>query len=126
MSGGPTHLYQVRALYKKILLLHQTFPLHMKALGDQYVKDEFRRHKNVSPQEAKRFMEEWETYAALLWKQAKDERGAAGVKGRYGAALAEDKLNYFSEEQMGQLLELMNEATKPKPQFDVEESEPKR
>lgn len=31
----------------------------MKALGDQYVKDEFRRHKQVNPAEAHVFMQEW-------------------------------------------------------------------
>ncbi|CAH2282460.1 succinate dehydrogenase assembly factor 3, mitochondrial [Pelobates cultripes] len=121
MSGVTTHLYQVRTLYKKILLLHRTLPLHLKALGDQYVKDEFRRHKNIAPQEAQLFMKEWEAYATVLLKQAKEEWGTAGGKKRYGTELSEEKLNYFREEQIGQLLELMQEATKPKPQFDVEE-----
>lgn len=31
----------------------------MRALGDQYVKDEFRRHKQVNPAEAHMFMQEW-------------------------------------------------------------------
>ncbi|XP_063777420.1 succinate dehydrogenase assembly factor 3, mitochondrial isoform X3 [Pseudophryne corroboree] len=55
-----SHVSQVRSLYKKILFLHRTLPLHLKALGDQYVKDEFRKHKNVAPAEAKLFMKEWE------------------------------------------------------------------
>ncbi|CAJ0964399.1 unnamed protein product [Ranitomeya imitator] len=55
-----SHVSQVRALYKKILLLHRTLPLHLKALGDQYVKDEFRRHKSAGQSEAKLFMKEWE------------------------------------------------------------------
>ncbi|XP_053322255.1 succinate dehydrogenase assembly factor 3, mitochondrial [Spea bombifrons] len=121
MSGAASHLYKVRALYKKILILHRLLPLHLKALGDQYVKDEFRRHKSVNSHEAKLFMEEWEAYATTLWKQAKEQRGTEGVH-RYGAPLSEQKLNAFHEEQLGQLLELMQEATKPKPQFEVDEN----
>lgn len=50
---------RVRALYKAILRIHRGLPLQMKALGDQYVKDEFRRHKNCTPHEADVFMNEW-------------------------------------------------------------------
>ncbi|XP_041822997.1 succinate dehydrogenase assembly factor 3, mitochondrial isoform X2 [Melanotaenia boesemani] len=54
------HLSSVRSLYKRILVLHRFLPLDLRALGDQYVKDEFRRHKNVQPEEVKKFMTEWE------------------------------------------------------------------
>ncbi|KAM4705406.1 succinate dehydrogenase assembly factor 3, mitochondrial isoform 1-T2 [Rhinophrynus dorsalis] len=127
MSNITTHLYQVRTLYKKILLLHRMLPLHLKALGDQYVKDEFRRHKNASPQEAKLFMQEWETYARVLWDQANESWKQPGGTGIYGAVLPEDKLDCLREEQIGQLHELMQEATKPKKQFNVvDEFEQKR
>lgn len=55
-----THLSRVRSLYKRILVLHRFMPLELKALGDQYVKDEFRRNKGASPEEVKVFMVEWE------------------------------------------------------------------
>lgn len=42
-----------------ILRLHRSLPLEMRAIGDQYVKDEFRRHKQVNPAEAYVFMQEW-------------------------------------------------------------------
>ncbi|XP_066440874.1 succinate dehydrogenase assembly factor 3, mitochondrial [Eleutherodactylus coqui] len=122
-----SHVSQVRALYKKIFMLHRTLPLHLKALGDQYVKDEFKRHKNVGPAEAKLFMKEWEGYAAMLWDQAKQQIKHSEDKGQYGVPLTEDKLDLFNEEQLGQLHELMQEATKPKLQFDtVEDAGPKR
>ncbi|KAL6074340.1 hypothetical protein STEG23_012090 [Scotinomys teguina] len=54
------HVSRVRSLYKSILQLHRALPLDLKALGDQYVKDEFRRHKNVGSGEAQRFLQEWE------------------------------------------------------------------
>nr|XP_033786966.1 succinate dehydrogenase assembly factor 3, mitochondrial isoform X8 [Geotrypetes seraphini] len=81
MSGGPPSLVsQVRCLYKKILRLHKILPLDLKVLGDQYVKDEFKRHKTVNPTEAQRFLEEWEvklhrfrTHVLFYWKE--DYRG---------------------------------------------------
>ncbi|KAM9307517.1 succinate dehydrogenase assembly factor 3, mitochondrial [Gastrophryne carolinensis] len=124
MSG---HVTRVRSLYRRILLLHRTLPLHLRILGDQYVKDEFRRHKSVSPAEAKLFLEEWQVYAETLWEQAKSGLNSANREGGYGASLSEDKLNSLNEEQIGQLHELMQEATKPKLQFDViEDAEQKR
>lgn len=54
------HASRVRALYRRILLLHRVLPPDLKALGDQYVKDEFRRHKTVGSDEARRFLQEWE------------------------------------------------------------------
>ncbi|XP_056374324.1 succinate dehydrogenase assembly factor 3, mitochondrial isoform X2 [Hyla sarda] len=123
----PPHVSQVRSLYKKILLLHRMLPLHLRALGDQYVKDEFRKHKGVGPAEAKVFMKEWEGYAAMLWVQAREGIQHSQPKAEYGVPLGEDKLDALSEEQIGQLHELMQEATKPKMQFDViEGSEQKR
>ncbi|XP_040208227.1 succinate dehydrogenase assembly factor 3, mitochondrial [Rana temporaria] len=117
-----SHVSRVRSLYRKILLLHRTLPLHLKALGDQYVKEEFRRHKAVGPAEAKLFMKEWESYAAMMWEQAKSSLHTPDTqKIPFGASLSEEKLELLSAEQIGQLHELMQEATKPKQQFEVAE-----
>ncbi|XP_048196022.1 succinate dehydrogenase assembly factor 3, mitochondrial [Perognathus longimembris pacificus] len=116
------HVLRVRSLYKRILQLHRVLPPDLKALGDQYVKDEFRRHKTVGSDEAKRFMQEWEVYAAVLWQQAKDNRQNSSGKACFGTFLPEEKLNDFSDEQIGQLQELMQEATKPNRQFSLPES----
>lgn len=61
MSGalGPEHVARVRALYKAILRLHRGMPQEMQALGDQYVKDEFQRHKTAEAQFVPVFMKEW-------------------------------------------------------------------
>lgn len=53
------HIRQVRALYKGLLKLHRGLPYQLQAMGDQYVKDEFRRHKDVPKAEADIFMAEW-------------------------------------------------------------------
>ncbi|XP_004431433.1 PREDICTED: succinate dehydrogenase assembly factor 3, mitochondrial [Ceratotherium simum simum] len=116
------HVSRVRALYRRILLLHRALPPDLKALGDQYVKDEFRRHKTVGSDEAQRFLQEWEVYAAVLWQQADENRQNSTEKACFGTALPEEKLNDFRDEQIGQLQELMQEATKPNRQFSVTES----
>ena len=54
------HVSRVRALYRRILLLHRVLPPNLKDLGDQYVRDEFRRHKTAGSKEAERFLQEWE------------------------------------------------------------------
>ncbi|XP_034374635.1 succinate dehydrogenase assembly factor 3, mitochondrial isoform X1 [Arvicanthis niloticus] len=116
------HVSRVRSLYRRILQLHRALPPDLKALGDQYVKDEFRRHKTVGPGEAQRFLKEWETYAAVLWEQAKDSRQSSTEKACFGTSLPEEKLNDFRDEQIGQLRELMQEATKLNRQFSITES----
>jgi len=46
-------------LYRRILKLHNNLPLIPKALGDQYVRDEFRRHKNATQEQITEFIQEW-------------------------------------------------------------------
>lgn len=58
--AASAHVSKVRSMYKRILVLHRFLPIDLRALGDQYVKDEFRRHKGASPEEVKSFMKEWE------------------------------------------------------------------
>ena len=53
------HVRNVRILYKAILRLHRGLLPEIRALGDQYVKDEFRRHRNADPQFIPVFMTEW-------------------------------------------------------------------
>ena len=59
MAAASEHVSRVRALYKAILKLHRGLPLPMQALGDQYVKEEFRRHKEAQKHEVDIFMREW-------------------------------------------------------------------
>ncbi|XP_063040840.1 succinate dehydrogenase assembly factor 3, mitochondrial-like [Engraulis encrasicolus] len=124
-----THLSRVRSLYKRILVLHRFMPLELKALGDQYVKDEFRRNKGASPEEVKVFMVEWEKYRDTMQTQVLDAVAASGSgpdsgpgkRKQFGSELSEDQLKSFQDEQVGQLYELMLEATKPSRQFDIQD-----
>ncbi|KAK7818395.1 hypothetical protein U0070_018711 [Myodes glareolus] len=67
-----------------------------------------------------------EAYAAVLRQQTKDSRQSSTGIACFGTSLPEEKLNDFRDEQIGQLQELMQEATKPNRQFSITEStEPK-
>lgn len=57
----------VRILYKAILRLHRGMPGELRALGDQYVRDEFKRHKTAEPEFVPVFMKEW-TVSVILAK----------------------------------------------------------
>ncbi|NXY72400.1 SDHF3 factor, partial [Glareola pratincola] len=105
MPGG------ARGLYRRILLLHRALPPALRALGDRYVKEEFRKHKAAGPAEAQRFLREWE--ATLIQQQINEDKQKLREKTVYGIQLTEEKLNDFRDEQIGQLKELMDEATKP-------------
>ncbi|VDD93965.1 unnamed protein product [Enterobius vermicularis] len=98
-------------LYKRILRLHYGLPKEMRYLGDQYVKDEFRRHKNASPEQSLVFLKEWTDYCTTLSKQL-SQKGIA--KGVIGTNLNPSLLDSFTDEQLFQLLELKKEAEKPK------------
>ena len=58
-----TNLYflplKVRRLYKTILKLHRGLPPDLAYMGDIYVKDEFKRHKQATPDQTITFMENW-------------------------------------------------------------------
>ncbi len=56
---GKDHGRRVCLLYKRILRLHKGLPADVRAIGDWYVKEEFRRHKTAGPQETVLFMQEW-------------------------------------------------------------------
>uniref|UniRef100_A0A8C5T4B9 Succinate dehydrogenase assembly factor 3 n=1 Tax=Malurus cyaneus samueli TaxID=2593467 RepID=A0A8C5T4B9_9PASS len=70
------------------------------------------------PAEAQRFLREWENYAALIQQQIEDKQNLR-EKAVYGAQLTEEKLNDFRDEQIGQLKELMHEATKPNKKITI-------
>lgn len=62
---------KVRSLYKRILVLHRFLPADLKALGDRYVKDEFRRHKNAAKGEVETFLKEWQVRHKKQWPRSK-------------------------------------------------------
>ncbi|KAF7646083.1 hypothetical protein LDENG_00193820 [Lucifuga dentata] len=115
------HVSRVRSLYKRILVLHRFLPIDLRALGDQYVKEEFRRHRAASAAEVTSFMTEWESYRDTLQTQVLQSAPHQPDSVRFGADLSEGKLSDFQDEQIGQLYELLLESTKPSRQFDIQE-----
>ncbi|KAE8348527.1 succinate dehydrogenase assembly factor 3, mitochondrial [Aspergillus coremiiformis] len=86
-------------LYRRILRVHRKkLDPEMRILGDSYVQSEFRAHKSVeNPLHIIGFLTEWQFYAQKL-------EGDTWV----GEKLDKDKLDKMSDQQIGQLYELMN------------------
>ncbi|KAI0483229.1 hypothetical protein GGR56DRAFT_623485 [Xylariaceae sp. FL0804] len=85
-------------LYRRLLRAHRRhLPREHRVLGDQYVRAEFRAHRNVdNPAHLIGFLTEWQLYAQKI-------EGASWV----GEKLDPNKVAKMSDEQMGQLYELM-------------------
>ncbi|KER30659.1 hypothetical protein T265_03006 [Opisthorchis viverrini] len=61
-----THPQRVRYLYKLILRLHRALPPDMAELGNRYVREEFRKHKNSPPAFIRSFMVEWSDASTVI------------------------------------------------------------
>lgn len=85
-------------LYRRLLRAHRKFlPHDMRVLGDQYLRSEFRAHKDVeNPVHIIGFLSEWQNYAQQIegdsWRGQKMDKG---------------KVDKMSDEQLGQMYELM-------------------
>jgi len=76
-------------LFRSILRLHrERLPPPMRAMGDTYVKSEFRRHlrSQTTGQQWKVFMLEWQRYAAMLGGTADQQAAAAAAAMQPAAA----------------------------------------
>ncbi|KAK8042094.1 hypothetical protein PG993_006617 [Apiospora rasikravindrae] len=85
-------------LYRRLLRAHRNFlPPEMRVLGDEYIKAEFRAHRNVdNPAHMIGFLTEWQLYAQKVegdaWK---------------GEKIDPAKVEKMSDQQIGQMYELM-------------------
>lgn len=113
-STGPTRMTAKQAaaaqrsfslrLYKAILRSHKRMlPAVMRDIGDAYVRDEFKRHKDAKPEHLNSFFREWLAYLDQMKNQ-----GESG----FGAPMKEDQLTSLSKEQQQQLEQLKKEAGK--------------
>lgn len=88
------------SLYRSILRAHRTkLPQELRYLGDEYVKAEFKAHKDIdNPLHIVGFLTQWQDYLRSIdggkWKDGK---------------LTQQELDKMSPEQVGQLYELMQE-----------------
>ncbi|KAH8831867.1 hypothetical protein DL96DRAFT_1589253 [Flagelloscypha sp. PMI_526] len=91
-------------LYRHLLRAHRNLPVDMRYLGDSYVKSEFRRHQKVdNPVYIMGFLSQWKLYLDGLPQKDSD----AAFSGKKLDATVFEKM---SNEQLGQLYELMHAA----------------
>ncbi|OJJ48002.1 hypothetical protein ASPZODRAFT_64524 [Penicilliopsis zonata CBS 506.65] len=95
---SPLPLLPPLPLYRRILRVHRKkLDPESRTLGDLYVKSEFRAHKNVeNPLHIIGFLTEWQLYAQQLEQES-----------WVGEKLDRAKLDKMSDQQLGQLYELM-------------------
>ncbi|EJF64699.1 ACN9-domain-containing protein [Dichomitus squalens] len=90
-------------LYRRILRAHRNLPLEMRSLGDDYVKAEFRRHRETTNKvHIIGFLSQWKVYLDAL------PAGPEGGKAFRGKPLDPTTLEKMSAEQLGQLYEVMH------------------
>uniref|UniRef100_A0AC35TL93 Succinate dehydrogenase assembly factor 3 n=1 Tax=Rhabditophanes sp. KR3021 TaxID=114890 RepID=A0AC35TL93_9BILA len=90
-------------LYKRILRLHYGLPPDFKQLGDVYVKDEFRRHKEASKEHTLVFLRSWTEYTMMLSKQL---TGKGLAKKEIGTNLNPELFSKMDNDKLHQLYEL--------------------
>ncbi|KAG1736523.1 ACN9-domain-containing protein [Suillus lakei] len=97
-------LYPPIPLYRRLLRAHRRLPVEMRSLGDDYIKAEFRRHREITnPVHIMGFLTQWKMYLDELPRDPSDSRSFKKL----------DPTVYekMSAEQLGQLYEFMH-ATK--------------
>ncbi|KAH9127416.1 hypothetical protein AeMF1_002289 [Aphanomyces euteiches] len=93
----------VLALYHGILRLHrQKLEPVMRVLGDRYVREEFKLHKNAKPEFVKGFLTEWQGYHDMLLTK----------ETHFGQDLSVDHRRLLDDEQKKKLQDLHTAATK--------------
>ncbi|KAI7849535.1 hypothetical protein BDC45DRAFT_271824 [Circinella umbellata] len=126
LSREPKVILAPLSLYRHILRVHRCMPAAMRAMGDDYVKSEFRRHKDIdNPVQIMGFLSQWQDYLVTLEEQTapkmdiKDSiandpfvRSFNVPEGGWGKKLDEQRWDKLSDEQIGQLYELKNELEK--------------
>lgn len=105
-------LLQPLHLYRLILRTHRSLPAELRTIGDPYVKSEFRLHKSTeNPIHIVGFLSEWQKYV--------QDMAGSGWK---GVKIDKEKIDKMSEEQVGQLYELMKATRDAVEQKEVEEA----
>ena len=85
-------------LYRSILKEHRRLPASHRELGDTYVKNEFRQHKNAKDLHLQHFMKEWNLYLNQLRRQRES----------FGIAMSEQQISTLSKEQIDKLKDALS------------------
>ncbi|MCJ1474191.1 acetate non-utilizing protein 9 [Lambiella insularis] len=98
LKPAPMALLPLIPLYRRLLRTHRKhLQREERLLGDEYIKSEFRSHRNVeNPVHIIGFLTEWQMYAQKLegdsWRGERIDSG---------------KVDKMSDQQLGQMYELM-------------------
>jgi hypothetical protein len=92
-------------LYKNILRIHQKkLSYQLKLLGDQYVRNEWKLHKNLSnPLLINQFISKWNEYFNILQSQSIENNNVIGIE------LKEEQILSLNKDQKETLELLKNE-----------------
>jgi len=98
MRPAPLALLPPIPLYRRLLRSHRKYlDKEMRVLGDEYIKSEFRAHRTAdNPVHIIGFLTEWQMYAQQI----------EGASWR-GEKMDKTKIDKMSDQQIGQLYELM-------------------
>ncbi|KXS10690.1 ACN9-domain-containing protein [Gonapodya prolifera JEL478] len=106
-------------LYRSIFKLHRQMPPALRYIGDSYVRDEFKRHKEADDFFVEQFMNQWSSYLHDMADQLQASRaiaqsvpGASDFVPEVGRNLPSDALDKMTDQQIGQLWALKEEAKK--------------
>ena len=107
MAQGRLQPGDIRALYRAVLRCHaQRLPGPLRSLGDDYARDEFRRHRDAKPPTTEAqwnsFGLEWAKYVTMMEGRG-DDTGTTG-------SLDSRALERLSPEQQQRLKLLKEEA----------------
>jgi hypothetical protein len=94
-------------LYRRIMRTHRAvLPGPLRAMGNTYARDEFRRHRDAktTPGQWAAFYQEWQRYLSML-------QGTADLP-RASGDIPDDVLTGLNEEQKQQLERLREEAAR--------------
>ncbi|KAJ2900296.1 ACN9-domain-containing protein [Zalerion maritima] len=110
----PTNLLPPIPLYRRVLRANRKLPAEQRTLGDMYAKAEFRAHRSVdNPTHLIGFLSQWQLYAQQVegdtWRDDKIDKM---------------QLEKLSEQQIGQLYELMQTIKKKHAEEDGGPPEP--
>jgi hypothetical protein len=96
---------QALSLYRRILRLHrQKLEPVMRVLGDRYVREEFKLHKNAKQEFIQGFLSEWQQYHDQV----------AAKHSTFGQDLSMEHRRLLNEDQKKKLDDLRIAATKEK------------
>ena len=98
-------MHRAVVLYRAILKVHRIkLPVTLRVLGNEYVKNEFKLHKNVKNSALlDKFYNGWEDYLRMMIRQELDT---------IGKDMTEDELAQLSDEQREKLTTLKEDNSK--------------